>query len=143
MKSATLGTLAYVAVVPVGLVSGRKAPPFSDVLDKFPLAMQSTDGQFTKQLSDIALSINVRFRPALGCQSFPQTLAAVRSGCFAAILPELAVDELPKGTVHTIAAGPLRQLQRDIILVWNPRFVKVRNHAEKVTAKIQTVLRFS
>ena len=143
MKSTALGTLAYVAVVPVALVPRKGILCFSEVFSKFPLAMQTTDGQFTKQLRDIALSLDTTFRPALACQSLPQTLAAVRSRRFAAIVPELAVQELPAGSVHKILGDPLRQLQRDIILVWNPRVIKVRPHAAKVVAALQATLRFS
>jgi DNA-binding transcriptional LysR family regulator len=143
MKSAALGTLAYVAVVPVALVSRKGIPTFSQVLSKFPLAMQTTDGQFTKQLRDIALSEDVKFRPALCCQSFPQTLAAVRSGRYAAIVPKIALQELPSGSVYKISGDPLRQLQRDIILVWNPRVIKVRPQAARVVTEMQATLRFS
>jgi DNA-binding transcriptional LysR family regulator len=78
----------------------------------------------------------------LSCQSFPQTLAAVRSERFAAIIPELAVKELPTGSVHKITDTRLRDLQRDIILVWNPRVTRVRPHAAKVVAELQKTLRF-
>jgi DNA-binding transcriptional LysR family regulator len=104
--------------------------------------MQTTDGQFTTQLREIALSQNLAFRPALCCQSFPQTVTAVRSGRFAAIVPKLALQELPCESVHKITGDPLRKLQRDIILVWNPRIIKVRTHAAKVVAQLQTTLRF-
>lgn len=142
MKSAALGALAYVAVLPIALVSRKTIPAFSQLLHKFPFAMQTTDGQFTNQLRDIALCEDITFRPALCCQSFPQTLAAVRSGRFAAIVPTIALQELPSGSVHKISGEPLRQLQREIILVWNPRITKVRPHAAKVITALQSTLRF-
>ena len=142
MKSAALGTQTYIAVVPAALVSRKEIPTFSQVLSNFPLAMQTTDGQFTKQLREIALSEDIAFRPALCCQSFPQTIAAVRSGRFAAIVPKLALQELPSESVHKITGDPLRKLQRDIILAWNPRVIKVRPHAAKVVAQMQATLRF-
>jgi DNA-binding transcriptional LysR family regulator len=143
LKSLALGTLAYVAVVPTTLAPRKPTPTFSEVFNTFPIAMQTTDGQFAKQLSEIALSANGSFRPGLGCESFPQTLAAVRSGRFAAIIPELAVKELPSGSVHIITGEPLRKLHRDISLVCNPRVIKVRTHAAKVFSALQTTLRFS
>lgn len=143
MKSAALGRLTYVAVVPAALASGKRIPTFSEVLREFPLAMQITDGQFTTQLRNIALSEDVSFRPALCCQSFPQTLAAVRSGRFAAIIPDLAIRELPSGFVHSISDPSLRNLERDIFLVWNPRIIKVRPHAPEVVAEIQATFRLS
>jgi DNA-binding transcriptional LysR family regulator len=142
MKWSSLGTLSYVAVVPGALVMRTKVPSFSEIFTKFPIAMQTTDGQFSEQLMAISTAEDKSFRPSLGCQSFPQTLAAVRSGRFAAIIPELAVKELPVGSIHKISGTPLRQLQRDIILVWNPRVTRVRPNAAKVVAELQKALQF-
>lgn len=142
MKPHSLGTLTFVAIVPTDLVTGKKPPTFAEVLTGYPLAMQTTDGQFSKQLREIARAEKKNFRPALACESFPQTLAAVRSRRFAAIVPELAVKELPAGLVHQISAPSLARLQREIVLVWNPRVIKVRSHAAKVLAALQTALRF-
>lgn len=102
LKSVALGTLSFIAVVPTMLAPRKPLPTFSEVFSRFPLAMQNTDGQFTTQLRHIALAENSKFRPGLGCESFPQTLAAVRSGHFAAIIPKLAARELPAGSVHKI-----------------------------------------
>ena len=142
LKSAVLGTLSYIAVVPTALANRKPVPTFSEVFTKFPLAMQTTDGQFSKELRNIALAENESFRPGLGCQSFPQTLAAVRSGGFAAVIPELSIQELSSGSYHKIPSASLRKLQRDIILVWNPRVTKVRPRAAKVVTEILTKFRF-
>lgn len=142
LKSIALGSFTFVAVVPTSLAPRKAAPTFSELLGKYPLAMQDTDGQFNRKLRELALSENISFRPGLGCESFPQTMAAVRSGRFAAIIPELAIKDLPGGSVHKITGPPLRDLQRDISLVWNPRAIKVRTHASKVLSAIQTALRF-
>jgi len=142
LKWAALGTLSYVAVVPTALTTKKKVPSFSEVFSKFPLAMQTTDGQFSKELREIAVAQNETFRPGLGCQSFPQTLAAVRSGHFAAVIPQLSIQELSSGSFHIITNGSLVQLQRDIILIWNPRAIKVRTRASKVAAELVAKLRF-
>lgn len=143
MKYASLGTLSYVAVIPKVLFSNKRMPEFAEMFTKLPLAMQVTDGQFSRLLNRIASAEVKSFRPAISCQSFPQTLAAVRSGQFAAIIPELAANELPSGSIHKIAAPELKRLQRDIVLVWNPRVIKVRPHAAKISQKLHALLRFS
>jgi len=142
MKSASLGTLSYVAVVPEELITRKKPPTFSEVLRAFPLALQTTDGQFTNRLREIALAAGGTFRPGLACQSFPQVFAAVKSGRFAAILPEIAARDLPPRSCHKIYGDPLLQLRREITLVWNPRVISVRPHAASIVAKIQAALRF-
>lgn len=143
MKSTLIGTLSYVAVVPEALISGKNAPTFTRLFKDYPLAMQATEGEFTNRLRQMATDQKASLLPGLACQSFPQVFAAVKSESFAAVLPELATHELPRSTFRFITAEPLRQLQRDIILIWNPRVLKVRPGAAEVLAHIQSVLRFT
>lgn len=140
MESCSLGMLSYVAVIPKSLVSRRTPPSFHDLFTDYPVAMQATEGQFTCQLRDIALKFKADFRPSLSCQSFPQVFAAVRSGKFAAILPEIASAEFPSDSVHVIAAQPFRPLQREIVLMWNSRVIKVRPKAAEVLSQMQSIL---
>jgi len=142
MKAASLGTLRYVAVVPDSIARQNRLPGFEEIFTNFPIAMQNTDGEFSKRLLDIAIAENKGFLPSLGCQSFPQTLAAVRSGHFAAIIPQMAVKELPMGSIHEITGKPLKQLERDIVLAWNQRITQVRPNARKVVSELQKTLRF-
>ena len=79
-------------------------------------------------------------RPALACQSFPQTLAALRSGSFWAILPELATRDLPNGTAQRLEDTSLAPLDREAMLAWNPRLIRVRPNAAKIAARLQHAL---
>ena len=142
LKFMPLGTLTYLAVIPLAMVHRKSPPAFSEVFKTFPHAMQTTEGQFTKQLLEVAFSQNHAFRPALSCESFPQTVAAVRSGRFAAIVPELAIRDLPTGSYHKISDASLKALQRELVLAWNPRVIKVRPHADKVLAELGAALKF-
>jgi DNA-binding transcriptional LysR family regulator len=99
-----------------------------------------TDGQFTSGLREIAKALEAPLAPALACQSFPQTMAALRSGCFWAIVPELAVRELPSGVVHRVSDTLLQRLDREAMLAWNPRVIRVRPNAAKIAARLQQVL---
>ena len=143
LKSSVLGKLTYVAMIPKTLATSNKATPtLRDVLGALPLAMQTTDGQFTTQLREIAQSLGVAARPALSCQSFPQTMAAVRSGRFAAVLPQIAVTELGGTAVHIVSDPLLKRLEREIALTWNPRSLRVRPGADIALARIQAALKF-
>jgi DNA-binding transcriptional LysR family regulator len=135
LQATDLGTLRYVAVVPKAIAPKGKPPALAGVF-QLPLAIQTTDGQFGKQLLDIARTFVPTFEPALACQSFPQTLAAVRSGRFAAVLPELAAAELPPASVHKVTGPQLQQLSRDYVLVWNRRMIGVRPLATSVAEKM-------
>jgi DNA-binding transcriptional LysR family regulator len=143
IKSAPLGTLSYVAVVPEALVAAKRPPTLARFFTDYPLAMQTTEGEFTNRLRQMALAEKATLRPGLACQSFPQVFAAVKSERFAAVLPELAARELPAQSFRVLPADPLRQLQREIILIWNLRVIKVRPGAANLLSHMQSVLRFT
>jgi DNA-binding transcriptional LysR family regulator len=141
LKAVSLGTVNYVALVPQALIGRRKKIMLREVLSELPLATQTTDGQFTSGLREIAATLEVTLAPALSCQSFPQTMAAVRSGRFAAIVPELAVSELDSQATHKISGDALRPLAREAMLAWNPRLIRVRPNAARLSGVLQDALR--
>jgi DNA-binding transcriptional LysR family regulator len=68
-------------------------------------------------------------------------MAAVRTGKFWAIVPEIALRELPAGLVTRIADPALATLAREAMLAWNPRLVRVRPRAARVAAALHAALR--
>lgn len=140
LKSVSVGVVSYAALVPEALVKAKSKLTLRHVLETLPLATQTTDGQFTSGLREIAKSLDVLLAPALACQSFPQTMAALRSGRFWAIVPELAVRELPSGVAHRVSDPLLQQLDREAMLAWNPRVIRVRPNAAKIAARLQHLL---
>ncbi|MEO6994687.1 MAG: LysR family transcriptional regulator [Lacunisphaera sp.] len=142
LKSAPLGSLSFVAVVPKALLPSRGNISLGDVLGKIPFAAHTSDGQFTQKLRDVAKMLQTELRPALICQSFPQAMAAVRSGGFGSVLPALALKELEPGSYREIPAETLRNLDRSIVLVWNSRLPKIRPSAKKLIEYLQNELRF-
>jgi Transcriptional regulator len=140
LTHASLGMWHYTLVVPTELV-GRKKPDAAEVLAKLPLAAQTTDGQFAQRLRSLLHQLGVEPRHALACQSFPQTLAAVRSGAFAAVLPLLATADLPSKGFVEIGGAPLRALSRELVFAWNPRLVRVRPAAGKLIGKLKAAFR--
>jgi DNA-binding transcriptional LysR family regulator len=139
LKSADLGTLTYCVVIPKHL-AGRAKLTLKDVLTKVPLAAQKADGQFTQRLQEIARSLAVELQPTLACESFPQALAAVRSGGFAAIVPAIAAVELAPGTVVQFTPNELQSLRRNLVLAWNPRSTHVRPAAGKLMERLARAL---
>lgn len=140
LKAVSLGVVRYVALVPPALLRSRKKPRLRDVVTSLPLATQTTDGQFTSGFREIAKAFGVVLAPALACQSFPQTLAAVKSGRFWAIVPEIALPDLPAGAVHRLDDPALATLDREAMLAWNPRLVRVRPKAAKLAARLPHLL---
>lgn len=140
LKSVSLGVVRYVALVPEALARRRKKLALRDLLSGLPLATQTTDGQFTAGLRELARALDVPLVPALSCQSFPQTMAAVRSGGFASIVPELAVRDLPAASVHRIEDPALATLDREAMLAWNPRLIRIRPNAAKIAERLRHAL---
>lgn len=142
LKSAPLGSLTFTAVVPKALVPIRGHPTLSDVLGSLPFAAHTSDGQFTQKLREVAKKLKTELRPTLVCQSFPQAMAAVRSGGFGAVLPTLALRDLEPGSYLELPASPLADLSRNLVLAWNSRLPAIRPGAKKVIEHLQTELRF-
>ena len=142
LKSAPLGSLSFVAVVPKALLPTRGNLTLCDVLGPLPFAAPPRAGPFTKKLRDVAKTLQTELRPALICQSFPQAMAAVRSGGFGSVLPALALKELEPGSYREIPAEPLSLLNRGIVLAWNSRLPRVRPSAKKLIEQLQDGLRF-
>lgn len=131
LDRAPLGTLTYRLVVPQALVpAGRTS--LRQALTEIPLVAQTGDGQFSQRLREIASEAGVQLRPRLTCQSFPQSLAAVRGKGHGAVLPTIALDELPTAEVRVIDAAALRRLDRAVALAWHPRVLRVRAQAGEV-----------
>lgn len=141
LKSSDLGTLSYCVVVPKSLAGRSTKLTLADVLARIPFAAQKADGQFTQRLREIARSLKTELKPALACESFPQSLAAVRSGGFAAVVPVLATADLPVGSFVELAADQLKNLRRDLVLAWNPRSISVRPAAAKLAERLAKALR--
>lgn len=142
LRSAPLGSLNFVVVVPKSFVPARGSLSMRDVLGRLPFAAHTSDGQFTQKLRDVAKALKAELRPALTCQSFPQAVAAVRSGGFGAVLPSLALQDLEPDLYCEISAAPLARLSRNLVLVWNARLPQVRPAAQKLAIRLQEVLRF-
>jgi DNA-binding transcriptional LysR family regulator len=136
LKAVSLGMVTYVAVLPNALMPRKRKITLGQALAELPLATQTTDGQFTSGLREIAKSHGLPLTPALACQSFPQTMAAIKTGRFWSIVPEMAARDLPSDSVHQISDDALRSLAREATLAWNPRLVRIRPGASKVASAL-------
>ena len=140
LRAVSLGMVTYVAVVPNALMPRNKKITLGQALAELPLATQTTDGQFTSGLREIAKSHGAPLTPVLACQSFPQTMAAIKTGRFWSVIPEMAARDLPPGSVHQISDGALGSLAREAMLGWNPRLVRIRPGASKIASSLHSVL---
>jgi DNA-binding transcriptional LysR family regulator len=138
-----LGTVEYALLIPRALLGRRKPhPDFMTAISEYPIATQAGASQFAAHLRDIATKAHVRLRLALECESFPQALAALQTGQFAAILPRLALTGLDTRAFVEISAPPLASQSRKIILAWNPRTLRLREHATAFATALKAELTF-
>jgi hypothetical protein len=55
-------------------------------------------------------------------------------------VPEISLRELPRDTVHRLADPALTLLDREAMLAWNPRLVRVRPNAAKIATQLHHLL---
>jgi DNA-binding transcriptional LysR family regulator len=139
LGSVNLGSMCYCLAVPRSLLAGHAAPTISRAFRDLPMAMQVSSGEFTATLLSIAKNFAPDFHAAISCQSLPQVLAAVKSRRFTAVLPKLAAQELPGNTYELLTGRELTPLNREICLIWNPRVMSIRPHANALLAECQNV----
>jgi len=140
----TLGAVEYALLVPRALLRPRQRhPDFLSAISEFPIATQAGASQFAAHLREMAAGAGVRLRIALECESFPQALGALRTGHYAAILPRLALAELDARAFIEIPAPELASQRRKIVLAWNPRTLRLREHAQELGAAFKTALALS
>ncbi len=135
LGSVKLGSMRYCMAIPRSLLAGHVAPTISRAFRELPMAVQVSSGEFTATLLSIARNFAPDFHAAISCQSLPQVLAAVKSRRFAAVLPELAAQDLPENTYNLLTGRELAPLNREICLIWNPRVMSVRPHASILLAE--------
>ncbi len=138
VKSAPLGRLRFGGAYPKSLAHGTTLTVHQ--LLSLPLALMTTDGQFTSRLRTIARAKDTQVTPAIACQSFPQVLGALRSGRYATIVPTLAFDQMDQSKVCTLESDEFKALSRELVLIWNDRMLDVRPGAGVVLDFLRSAL---
>ena len=140
LKCAPLGRMEYALFCPRSCFA--KAPDMQRVFEMLPLAMQSSDGSFTRQVRDWAEKNGVNIRVKIECDAFPQASRAVQTGQCAAILPKIARVDLPGDTFWEIDMPVLNKKPRQVCLAWNPRTTRLRSEAHELSTRLAQVLAF-
>jgi DNA-binding transcriptional LysR family regulator len=136
LASKRLLKLSYSLFAPRERLPRSQPTEWHAVLETVPLALQATGGQFHRTLEEAASKQRVRLEPALCCVSFTQAARAVLSGQYAAILPSIAVVDLPPDRFLQLPLPLLKTYERQVCLAWNPRQYRLRPSLEKFTAHL-------
>jgi len=138
LASRPLGKLTYSLYVPRKLV-GAKRPTLSEALQKLPLALPAA-GRIREQLNapvgDNAASV-------IGLPGFDAGLALLRTGRYAAALPDVAVSKAESKSYLRLPLDPLGIKGRQYSLVWNKRAAASRPAVAKAAEVFTKVFDFT
>ncbi len=128
-KSKVISRVHHIIVVPDRFASRGGMLTLSQALLECPHAFFSGDRTLGSAINDIAASLDRPFIPALQCASISQCVVAVRTGQFAAVLPQWSWSSAT-AVPHEVWDGPeLQGLDRALVLAWHPRLVRTRGPA--------------
>lgn len=136
LEHRSLGSHGFSLFVPTRLKRGHSQPQSGAWLSQLPLAVQGgKEGAVQQMLGRVAKKLGLPLNIRLQCESFPEAAEALRSGGYAAILPDFARSRLMEADVTEMSLSGLKGERSHISLVWNPRTFSIR----PVTAKLQAV----
>ncbi len=139
LKFKRLLLLSYSLFIPKRLASSIREDNLKTKMAELPLAT-SIGGQYRQQLTTAAGRAGWPLRIELSCSSFTQAAEAVKTGAFAAALPNLAAAAFAPGEAVQFPLPFLKSYARPICLVWNPRLAEVRPIVERASAALPQVL---
>lgn len=138
LDSVPLAWVKYALYVPAYLQ--KKGMDFDRAVTQLPIATLGS-GSFYTQLQTHLQAAGLNMGNINATQSFPFALRLLKTGGYAAILPDIAEVELPDD-VQKLESPVLESLSRKLSLAWNPRLLRVRPAAEEVIRFfIQTLTR--
>lgn len=128
LERVPVARVKYALYVPEHLQ--KKGLSFKQAVTQLPIATLGS-GSFYTLLQECLQKAGLKMGNVNATQSFPFALRLLRTGGFAAILPDIAEIELP-GDVLKLESPALEPLTRKLSLAWNPRLLRVRPAAEEV-----------
>ena len=128
LESVPIARVKYALYVPPELQG--EGLSFERAVRELPIATLGS-GSFYTRLQTILQEQGLAVSNLHATQSFPFALRLLRTGGYAAILPDIAEVELPAGVAKQ-EIGPLSALSRRLSLAWNPRLLRVRPAAEEL-----------
>jgi DNA-binding transcriptional LysR family regulator len=136
LKSVLLGQVSYVLCVPKGLCAAGKKPDAETALKKLPLAVHLENTYVQGELEAQLRGLGITPRIMLRCDTFPNAMAALRTGAYATLMILLpGVNAVPDG-VEVVPLPFLDHTCREIHLAWNPRLLEIRPDAEAVEREL-------
>lgn len=98
------------------------------LLSHFPFAGMEGGGNYQEHLDQLIASHGIIMKTSVSCSSFPMMAKAVRTLDMAAILPDIAAEELPASRFRKVDLVGLQPLGRNLVICWNQRLAKMNTH---------------
>ena len=125
LRAKRLLAFGYSLFIPRNFALDVTAANLKARLVGMPIAT-SVGGQFREMLMQAADKAKWPLRIVVSCSSFTQAARAMRAGDCAAILPDIAAQDLGDEEAAQISLPFLRSAQRRLSMAWNPRPAQVR-----------------
>lgn len=114
-----LGVVRHAVIVPRKLAARRMS--LKSALLEIPHATVAGDGELVQKLRKLAVDFGGDFQPTLVCDSLGQCISAVKTGMYAAVLPNQVWEQVSQLDCETINNKALEELDRPVVLAWSPR----------------------
>ena len=134
VQARCLGYTRYSLFVPVALAAGHG--DWAKLLNTLPLATLEGEGSFRGRLAQAAKKVGVELNIQIECSSFPLAARAVAKGSVGAILPTIAVTDLPPAVAAQVHLTFLKSFDREMCLAVNPRILRIRPILNQAAAAI-------
>jgi len=125
LASLPVRPIGFALFVPRALAVGLTPANLRRRFSSLPIAAP-IGGQFRDDFEAAAARAGWRLQRALTCSTITHAARAVRSGSFAAILPETAVVDLDPAQIQRFTLPFFRDYRRPLCLVWNVRAAETR-----------------
>jgi len=125
LSSLKIGSFKFAAFIPIeAKIENEKE---ETILSQFSFAGMEGDGIYQETMTQLAAKHGTIIKCSVKCSSFPMMAKAVRTHGIAAILPEIASEELPAEKFKKLILPSLRILDSNLDLCWSRRLEKVNS----------------
>jgi DNA-binding transcriptional LysR family regulator len=139
LASREVGALQFSLFHPI--VESAEGLNEAALLSHFSFAGMESGGSYQEHLDQLVASHGIMMKTSVSCSSFPMMAKAVRILKMAAILPNIAVEELPASEFRKVDLTGLEPLGRDLAICWNQRLAKMDPHLFHLGEEISELLK--
>jgi len=136
LSSTDLTNLDFLLYAPKTLIPLKKRNDVKWILSEIPIATQ-VGAAFHKQLLEVFSNTSHRLNIELNCESYTQAYQALKSKCYAAILPsnidsDINIDDYIKLDL------PVKTKLRSLVLAYNTRMISMKPYLEKIVQSMSS-----